>query len=50
MMQDDVQTQTDEPVGLVICRGWEPETTPLFSAYMWGSSPEDETELDAQAA
>ena len=50
MMQDETQVQAEEPVGIVISRGWEPETTPLFSAYMWGPSPEDETELGAQAA
>jgi hypothetical protein len=53
MQQDNVQTQTqfDEPAGIVISRGWEPETTPRFSAYMYMWAPDtDETELDAQAA
>jgi hypothetical protein len=55
MMQQDMmekQTQLDEPVGIVISRGWEPETTPRFSAYMymWAPDSDDETELDAQAA
>jgi hypothetical protein len=55
MMQQDTaekQTQSEEPVGIVISRGWEPETTPRFSAYMYMWAPEldDETEVDAQAA
>jgi hypothetical protein len=50
MKQEDPQTPFDEPVGIVISRGWEPETTPHFSAYMWAPGPEDDTELDAQAA
>ena len=54
MQQDNSQTQTqfDEPVGIVISRGWEPETTPRFSAYMymWTPGDDDDTELDAQAA
>ena len=54
MMQQDTQAQTqfEEPVGIVISRGWEPETTPHFSAYMymWAPDPDDDAELDAQAA
>ena len=50
MMQDETQAKSEEPVGIVISRGWEPQTTPLFSAYMWGPVPDDEPELDAQAA
>lgn len=54
MMQQDTKTQTqgDEPVGIVISRGWEPETTPRFSAYMymWAPDTDDDTTLDAQAA
>ena len=50
MMQDETQAKSEEPVGIVISRGWEPQPTPLFSAYMWGPVPDDEPELDAQAA
>jgi hypothetical protein len=39
-----------EPVGIVISRGYEPETTPRFSAYVWAPSPDDELEHDAQSA
>lgn len=44
------QPQIDEPVGIVISRGREPETIPRFSAYMWAPGPEDELEKEAQPA
>jgi hypothetical protein len=44
------QPQIDEPVGIVISRGWEPEKTPRFTAYEWAPGPDDERELDAQPA
>jgi hypothetical protein len=50
MMQDELTSGNDEPVGIVISSGWEPESTPRFSAYMWAPGPEDETELDIQVA
>jgi hypothetical protein len=40
----------DEPVGIVISRGWEPETTPRFSAYVWAPGPDDEIESEVKAA
>ena len=40
----------DEPIGIVISRGWEPETTPRFSAYVWAPFPDDEIETDVPAA
>lgn len=40
----------DEPIGIVISRGWEPETTPCFSAYIWAPFPDDEVETDVQTA
>ena len=49
MKQDDSFSQADEPVGIVINSGWEPESTPRFSAYMWAPGPEDETELEVEA-
>ncbi|MEO7770546.1 MAG: hypothetical protein ABIX19_05905 [Gemmatimonadaceae bacterium] len=48
MKHDEILSQTDEPVGIVISRGWEPETTPRFSAYVWSYGPEDEAELDVE--
>ena len=50
MKHDDISSDTDEPVGIVISSGWEPESAPRFSAYMWAPGPEDETELDVQVA
>jgi hypothetical protein len=48
MKQDINLSQADEPVGIVISSGWEPESTPRFSAYMWAPGPEDETELEVE--
>lgn len=49
-MKQDEQTQFDEPAGIVISRGRDPETIPRFSAYMWAPGPEDEVETEVQAA
>lgn len=43
-------TQFDEPVGIVISRGREPESTPRFSAYVWAPFPDDELDKKGQAA
>jgi hypothetical protein len=47
-MKKTLQTQFEEPVGIVISRGREPETTPRFSAYVWAPFPDDELEKDVQ--
>lgn len=44
------QQHDEEPVGIVISRGWEPETTPRFSAYVWAPFPDDEIESEVHAA
>lgn len=49
-MKQEAQPLDDEPVGIVISCGWEPATTPRFSAYMWSHGPADEVEQDAIAA
>jgi hypothetical protein len=49
-MKQKTEPQFDEPVGIVISRGREPETTPHFFAYVWGPCPEDELEKIAQPA
>jgi hypothetical protein len=49
-MKKTLPTSFDEPVGIVISRGREPETTPRFSAYVWAPFPEDEQEKKVQAA
>ena len=46
-MKKTLPTEFDEPVGIVISRGREPETTPRFSAYVWAPYPDDEVEKDA---
>lgn len=48
--QREKPSQSDEPVGIVISSGWEAETTPRFSAYMWAPGPEDDIETDVQPA
>jgi hypothetical protein len=47
-MKKDLLQHDDEPVGIVISRGWEPETTPRFSAYVWAFGPDDELESEVQ--
>jgi hypothetical protein len=49
-MKKHLPTQFDEPVGIVISRGREPETTPRFRAYVWAPFLEDEMDKDAQPA
>lgn len=49
-MKRHVPKQFDEPVGIVISRGREPETTPRFSAYVWAPFQDDELEQEAQPA
>ena len=48
MDEPSIQKSENEPVGIVISRGVDPETTPRFSAYVWALSPDDELEIDAQ--
>jgi hypothetical protein len=49
-MKQSIQVMDDEPVGIVISRGYEPETTPRFSAYVWAYGPDDELETELQPA
>ena len=48
-MKKEVPLQSEEPVGIVISRGWEPATTPRFSAYMWAPGPDDEIDQEIVA-
>ena len=52
MTKFSLPTPFDEPVGIVISRGHEPETTPRFSAYVWAPYPGDviDEEEEEQAA
>jgi len=36
--------ELDEPMGIVISRGTEAETTPMVLAYIWAPDPEDTDE------
>lgn len=49
-MKQTVQLQSDEPVGIVISRGRQPETTPRFSAYVWAPGPDDELQAQVKPA
>jgi hypothetical protein len=49
-MKKSLPPKFDEPVGIVISRGSEPETTPRFSAYIWAPYPDDELEKETQTA
>ena len=48
IMKKSMPTEFDEPVGIVISRGREPETTPRFSAYVWAPFPDEELEKEPQ--
>jgi hypothetical protein len=39
-MKADAAILTQEPVGIVISRGLDPEPTPAMFAYMWAPAPE----------
>jgi hypothetical protein len=41
MKTEQKVTQEQEPVGIVISRGWHEEKPSVFSAYVWGPAPED---------
>lgn len=49
-MKKSLPAPFDEPVGIVISRGREPEPTPRFSAYVWGPFPGDELDKSARPA
>ena len=50
-MKADAGILTQEPVGIVISRGADPEPAPAMFAYMWAPDPEptDET-VDSKVA
>ena len=39
-MKADAAVLTQEPVGIVISRGVDPEPTPAMFAYVWAPAPE----------
>ena len=46
-MPHEALSLSDEPIGIVISRGWEPVTVPRFSAYVWAPAPTEDLEPDA---
>jgi hypothetical protein len=40
MKKDRKETESSEPLGIIISRGDKTEPTPVFSAYIWGPVPE----------
>ncbi len=50
MKKDRKETNSSEPLGIIISRGDKTEPTPVFSAYIWGPVPESEQETANRAA
>lgn len=50
IMKHEVQSMSEEPVGIVISSGWEPEAAPRFSAYVWAPWPDEDLEPDVIVA
>ncbi len=51
MKKDRKETESSEPLGIIISRGDRTEPTPMFSAYIWGPVPEQTpTETATRAA
>lgn len=43
MKAKSAQPVSDEPIGIVISRGSQPEKQPVLFAYVWAAAPEDDT-------
>jgi hypothetical protein len=41
MKKDRKETNSSEPLGIIISRGDKTEPTPVFSAYIWAPVPEE---------
>ena len=50
MKKRNVETGSQEPLGIVISQGSRVEETPRFAAYVWGPAPEPEAEIAIRAA
>ena len=50
MKKDRKETNSAEPLGIVISRGDRTEPTPVFSAYIWGPAPTEAEETATRAA
>jgi hypothetical protein len=50
MKKDRKDTNSSEPMGIVISRGDKTEPIPVFSAYIWAPAPEAVEESAPRAA
>jgi hypothetical protein len=50
MKKDRKDTNSSEPMGIVISRGDKTEPTPVFAAYIWAPAPDDAEEPETRAA
>jgi hypothetical protein len=50
MKKDRKETNSSEPIGIIISRGDRTEPTPVFSAYIWGPVPDAVVETATRAA
>ena len=50
MKKDRKDTNSPEPMGIVISRGDKTEPTPVFAAYIWAPAPDAEEESATRAA
>ena len=50
MKKDRKETESSEPIGIIISRGDRTEPTPMFSAYIWGPVPDAVVETATRAA
>ncbi|MFL5593895.1 MAG: hypothetical protein ACJ77S_03905 [Gemmatimonadaceae bacterium] len=50
MKKDRKETSASEPMGIIISRGDTTQPTPVFSAYIWGPAPEDDTQASENRA
>jgi hypothetical protein len=45
-----IETNSQEPLGIVISQGSRAEEAPRFAAYVWGPAPEPEADIAIRAA
>jgi hypothetical protein len=50
MKKDRKDTNSSEPMGIVISRGDKTEPTPVFAAYIWAPAPEEISDTETRAA
>ena len=50
MKKDRKETNSSEPLGIVISRGDKTEPTPVFAAYIWAPAPDEVEQTATRAA